>query len=314
VLFRSMFDSLLAAPYAQLIAEPLDVIARLPEGKRADRRLIVVPDRYMHGLPFAALRSKRGRHLVEDFAISTAASATLYVHALNRDRTLAAAGGAPNALLVGNPAFDRSLEIARRLSALPFAEMEAVRAGELYAPHAKVLVRRDATVPAFLALAKDSVIVHVAGHAIVNRNPPFGTLLLLAPANGHNGLLYTEELLKKLELDRARLVVLAACSSAGGVPVGPEGLAPLVRPIVAAGVPGIVGTLWTIDDQQSQKVLGEFHRQYRNGHDAARALQLAQIRSLNDLREKKDAIPILAWAPFQVVGHAESPFPLQAPP
>jgi CHAT domain-containing protein len=310
----AMFDSLLSEPYAKLLAEPLDVIARFPNGDRSDRRLVIIPDRYMHGLPFAALRSRGGRYLVEDFTISTAASATLYVHALRRDRKLAEAGGIPSALLVGNPAFDRTLEIAQRLRSLPYAEIEARNAGALYSPYAKVLVREQATVPAFLSLAKDSVIVHVAGHAIVNPNPPFGTLLLLAPAKGHNGLLYTGELLKKLELDRARLVVLAACSSAGGVPVGPEGLAPLVRPIVAAGVPGIVGSLWTIDDQQSQKVLGEFHRQYRQGHDAARALQLAQIRSLNDLRERKGAIPILAWAPFQVVGHAESPFPLQPPP
>jgi len=308
----AMFDALLSSPYAKLFADPLAVIASLPNGGLQDRRLIVVPDRYMHGLPFAALRSRRGRHLVEDFTVSAAASASLYVHALKRDRKLAANGGDPKALLVGNPAFDRNLEVARDLRPLPFAEIEARNAGVLYAPHAKILVKEQATVPAFLEFAKDSVIVHVAGHAIVNRNAPFGTLLLLAPANGHNGLLYTDELLKKLELDKARLVVLAACSSAGGVPIGPEGLAPLVRPIVAAGVPGIVGSLWTIDDQPSQKVLGEFHRQYRKGHDAARALQLAQIRCLEDLRKRENgSVPVLAWAPFQVVGYAESPFPLQ---
>jgi CHAT domain-containing protein len=309
---NAMFDALLSSPYAKLFSDPLAVIANLPSGGLPDRRLIVVPDRYMHGLPFAALRNRSGRHIVEDFTVSTAASASLYVHALKRDRKLAANGGSPKALLVGNPSFDRNLEVARDLRPLPFAEIEARNAGLLYAPQAKVLVKEQATVPAFLEYAKDSVIVHVAGHAIVNRNAPFGTLLLLAPTNSHNGLLYTDELLKKLELNKARLVVLAACSSAGGVPVGPEGLAPLVRPIVAAGVPGIVGTLWTIDDRPSQKVLGEFHRQYRNGHDAARALQLAQISCLEDLRRKKNgSVPVLAWAPFQVVGYAESPFPLQ---
>ncbi|HEX7152297.1 MAG TPA: CHAT domain-containing protein [Thermoanaerobaculia bacterium] len=303
------FDAALAGPSMALFAEPLQLIATLKNGRLPNRRLVIVPDRYMHGLPFATLKNPVGNYLVEDFTIATAASATLYVHSLRRDQKLAARGGTPTALLVGNPAFDKQLEVARDLKPLRFAEIEARAAGALYAPHATVLVQEQATVPAFLASAKDSVIVHVAGHAIVNRHPPFGTLLLLAPVNGHDGLLYTDELLKKLELDRARLVVLAACSSAGGVPVGPEGLAPLVRPIVAAGVPGIVGSLWTIDDQRSQKVLSEFHRHYRDGHDAARALQLAQIRFL---REKK--IPVLAVAPFQVVGHASSPFPLNYQP
>jgi CHAT domain-containing protein len=303
-----VFSALLAAPYAGLFVSPLDVISTLKNGRLRDRRLVIVPDRIMHGLPFATLRSRSGGYLVEDFTISIAASATLYVHALRRDQKLAAAGGDPKALLIGNPSFDRTLEVARDLSPLRFAEMEARHAAALYAPYATLLVKEQATVPAFLSSAKDSVIVHVAGHAIVNRHPPFGTLLLLAPApaSGHNGLLYTEELLKKLELDRARLVVLAACSSAGGVPVGPEGLAPLVRPIVAAGVPGIVGTLWTIDDKNSQKVLSEFHRHYRDGHDAARALQMAQVGLL---RGKK--IPVVAVAPFQVVGYASSPFPLR---
>lgn len=300
------FEKQLNAPYAALLSAPIEAVVKMKNGRMPGRRLVIVPDRNMHGLPFAALRNGRGRHLVEDFTISVAASATLYLHAVARDRDLAAAGGSPKALLVGNPSFDRLLDLTRGLEPLPFAEIEARNAGTLYAPHATVLVKEQATVPAFLAHSKDSTIIHVAGHAIVNRHAPFGTLLLMAPAKGHNGLLYTEELLTKLKLDRARLVVLAACSSAGGVPVGPEGLAPLVRPIVAAGVPGVVGSLWTIDDQRSQRVLGEFHQQYRNGHDAARALQLAQIRFL---KEEKVAIPALGWAPFQVLGYASSPFP-----
>jgi CHAT domain-containing protein len=128
----------------------------------------------------------------------------------------------------------------------------------------------------------------------------------MAPGKGNNGLLYAEELLNTLRLDKARLVVLGACSSAGGVPVGPEGLAPLVRPIVGAGVPAVVGTLWTINDSPSRRVLLDFHHHFRNGQDAARAMQLAQVGLLE---EGNVAIPVMAWAPFQVIGQASSPFP-----
>lgn len=302
------FERQLAVPFAALLEQPLAALGGMRFGRHPERRVVIVPDMFMHGLPFAALRdAKAGRYLVEDFPVSVAASATLYVYALERDRELAVPH-APSALLIGDPAFDETLELAQGLTRLRHARAEAEEVGKLYAPRARVLVDKDATVPAFLQLSKTSDIVHVAGHAIANRHAPFGTLLLMAPSKNHSGLLYAEELLKELELDQARLVVLSACSSAGGVPVGPEGLAPLVRPIVTAGVPGVVGSLWTINDAMSQPVLVEFHRQYRNGHDAARALQLAQIRFL---RERKASIPVAAWAPFQVVGQASSPFPAQ---
>ncbi|MDQ3279788.1 MAG: CHAT domain-containing protein [Acidobacteriota bacterium] len=299
------FDRRLSEPFAALLAVPLGAVAGMKHHDIPGRRLVIVPGRFMHGLPFAALRDGAGRHLIEHFIVSGAPSAALYVHARKRDAKLAEAGGNRKALFIGNPAFDEKLELANNLPPLPYAEAEARMAGALYEPDAKVLVAKEATVPAFLEAAKESAIVHVAGHAVVNRHAPFGTLLLMAPAKGHNGLLYAEELLAKLELNRARLVVLAACSSAGGVPVGPEGLAPLVRPIVAAGVPGVAGSLWTIGDQRSQRIMVEFHRQYRQGYDAAHALQLAQLRFL---REEGAAMPALAWAPFQVVGYASSPF------
>jgi CHAT domain-containing protein len=300
------FERGLSDPYAALLASPLAVVAGMKYGTSSDRRLVIVPGRSMHGLPFAALRAgRRGPYLIQNCPISIAASATLYVRALESDRTLVERGGIPSALLVGDPAFNKGLELARGLDRLSAAQKEAEDLGALYEPNSKVLIDKQATVPAFLAYAKKSAIIHVAGHAIVNRHAPFGTLLLMAPANGHSGLLYAEELLVRLELDRARLVVLAACGSAGGVPVGPEGLAPLVRPVIAAGVPGVVGSLWTIKDAASREVLYEFHRQYRNGSDAALALQRAQNRFL---KERSGAIPALAWAPFQLVGHATSPF------
>ena len=301
------FDELLSAPYAALLQRPLAAMSAMKGGTLPGRRLVIIPDRHTHGLPFAALRNPRGRrHLIETFPVAVAPSATLYVHALKRDAALTAAGGKPTALLIGDPDFDATKELSHRMKRLGAARREAETAGTLYQPDAVVLVDKDATVPAFLRLARDRSIVHVAGHAVVNRRPPFGTLLLMAPSESHNGFLYADELLRKLELDRARIVVLAACSSAGGYPVGPEGLAPLVRPIVAAGVPAIIGSLWTIDDAWSQKVLLEFHRNFRKGYDAARALQLAQIHYL---RNGNDAMPILAWAPFQIIGHAASPFP-----
>jgi CHAT domain-containing protein len=300
------FDALLTAPFAALLRAPIERIERMNNGHASNRRLVIIPHRFMQGFPFSALRNpKTNRYLVQDFSIATSASATLYVYAMERDRKLAAETRVPKALLIGDPAFDQSLELAHGLKRLRFARMEAESAGKFYEPHATVLVDVQATVPAFLELSRDSDIVHIAGHAIANPHAPFGTLLLMAPSANNTGLLYEEELLTKLRLENTRLVVLAACSSAGGMPVGPEGLAPLVRPIIAAGVPGVIGSLWTINDAASERLLVEFHRYYRDGRDAASALQLAQ---LHFLKEQNRAIPVFAWSAFQVVGQASSPF------
>src|SRR5262249_3489733 len=155
--------------FAALLRAPIERLERMTNGRASDRRLVIIPHRFMHGFPFSALRNpSTNRYLVQDFSIATAASATLYVYAIERDRKMAAEPRVPKALLVGDPAFDRTLELARGLKRLRFARMEAENAGKFYVPHATVLVDEQATVPEFLALSHDSDIVHVAGHAVVN--------------------------------------------------------------------------------------------------------------------------------------------------
>jgi CHAT domain-containing protein len=166
----------------------------------------------------------------------------------------------PSALLAGDPAFDP--ELAPGLGRLPAAQREVANISEVYAPLAEPLLGSNATVERFLARARDKSIVHFAGHSIVNPREPSRSLLLLAPSATHRGALEARELLTKLDLRRTRLVFLSACSSAGGYPVGPEGVAPLVRPLIAAGVPAVAGSLWDVEDATAGRVSVSFHRRY----------------------------------------------------
>jgi CHAT domain-containing protein len=202
-------------------------------------------------------------------------------------------------LLIGDPAFDPQSILARGLQRLPFAEKEVEQIRSFY-PRSEVLIGEAATPQRFFRLAGGNALIHIAAHAIVNGDAPSQSFLLL------NGVLNAETLMKQLHTDKTRLVVLGACSSAGGLPVGVEGIAPLVRPIVGAGVPGVVGALWDIDDATASALLVSFHRHYRQGSDAASALRAAQLELLrsNNLGLKSG----LSWAPFQVIGYASSPF------
>jgi CHAT domain-containing protein len=293
------FERALAEPYEDLVAAPLERLSDAGLRGEAIRTLVFVPDGPIHGLPLAALHPRGSRHdLIADYRIAVAPSATLYIFSRLRDRDLPA-GEPVRVLLVGDPAFDPSSDLTRGLSRLPgaAAEVEDIR-GDY--PGARVLTGPDATAGRFLALAGESAVVHVAAHAVGNPGSPLNTRLVLAPGDGHSGLLSATDLLRELRLEKTRLVVLSACRSAGGPAIGPGGLAPLVRPFLAAGAPAVVGSLWDVGEVPARELLSAFHRHYAAGDDAESSLRAAQL----DLSRRR---PALAWAPFQVVGYASSP-------
>ncbi|HEX8169016.1 MAG TPA: CHAT domain-containing protein [Thermoanaerobaculia bacterium] len=272
-------------------------------GARATR-LVIVPDDAMHAIPFGALHNPdTKRFIIERLPVETAASATFYVSSLVADEKLAK--GRATALLFGNPAFDRTLPFAESLDDLQAAEAEVGEIRGLY--DSTVRVGAEATIPALVQLAPRNTIVHLAAHGVVNAVVPDQSLLLLAPTGGDHGVLRPKELMERLpKLPATRLVILGACSSAGGAAVGADGIAPLVRPFMAAGVPGVVGTLWSVPDATAREILVSFHRRYRNGEDAAVALQGAQCDQIRKhLAHPFDAA--LPWAAFQMFGHASAP-------
>lgn len=288
----------LRAAYDGLLAKPLNEATRI--GPKAER-LVIVPDGPMHGLPFSALYDTRaGEYVMQKAPIEIAGSATLYVYSLIRDRTMAP--DAPRSvLLIGDPAYDEK-------SRLRGAATEVREIAAFYARRWNVAVRTgsEATLSAFLALAADRGIIHFGGHSVVDARRPWSSALHFAKTDEHTGAITAEELVRRLELDRTRLVVLASCSSADGRPVGPEGVAPLVRPLITAGVPAVVGTLWDVGDATTKPLAVSFHRHYEQSGDAAKALQAAQVEMLGN--EDRGLQTVLAWAPFQVVGHASTPF------
>ncbi len=297
------FEYGLYAPYDGLLKEPIDFINQAAGSTTAN--LVIVPDRELRGLPFAALRNpETKRYLIEDHPLTSSGSALLYVFAVLRDRELRR--GDASALLIGDPAFDQQLTLTRGLQRLTGAKWEVDKVRPLYSP-SDVLTAEAATVPQFLRMANGHAIIHIAAHAIVNGDSPSQSFLLFTPSGAEHGVLTAATLIKELHTDTTRLVVLGACSSAGGLPVGAEGIAPLVRPIIGAGVPGVIGALWDIEDATAATLLVSFHRHYRQGDDAATALRNAQLELIQSptpgLRQA------LKWAPFQAIGYASSPFP-----
>jgi len=270
------------------------------ETARPGEKLVFVPDGAIHGVPFAALRPvSSGRYLIQDHPIAVSPSATLYVYAEQRNREMPRRG-TPRALLIGDPAFDPGVHLG--LKRLEGAALETQEVATLYrAP--KLLIGDQATKEAFLALWEHYDVVHFAGHAISDPAVPLKSMLVLASSDARpaSGALYAAELFTN-HLPSTRLVVLSACSTAGGHAIGTPGVVTFVRPILGAGVPAVVGSLWDVSDLATRELLTEFHRRLNAGAEAATALQQAQC-ALLDGDNRALATPFI-WASFQVVGSA----------
>jgi CHAT domain-containing protein len=268
----------------------VDSASRLQPGAN----LFVVPDRWLHFVPFVALRNpSSGRYLVLDHAVSYAPSATLLLaslaqppqHFSQRSKVLA----------IGNPAFDRQ---ALQLPNLPAAESEAHRVASLYADQ-NLLTGRDATDKALERLAPDVDILHFAGHAIVGRDAPQLSHLVLASDGHSTGVVFSPDI-AQWKLRRTGLVILSGCNTADGKLSATEGAASLARAFFAAGVPTVVSSLWAIEDEDTADFFAAFHRWLVQGYPPAVALRETQIKWLDDGRVRMR--PVRSWAAFQLFG------------
>ena len=262
------------------------------------RSVVIVPDRALHGLPFAALRDSRsGRPLTELWELSVTPSVRTYLQALRAEASLRDRSDVA-VFAVTNPAIDR--RAYPEVPDLAGAASEGPHLTQLF-PRSLVLSGTAATPDRFLAELDDHDFVFFAGHAVVDAERPERSRLLLAPAGERpgDGDLFAGDIARQ-RLSRPRLVVLAGCDTAGGRWGSLEGSSSLAMPFLAAGVPVVLGSLWRVDDRATAAFMREFQDALAAHQDPGRALRTARGRMLSssDSRLNRPA----AWAAFQLIG------------
>jgi CHAT domain-containing protein len=268
----------------------------------SSRVLVIVPDKSLNLLPFAALIDPRtGEYLIQGHAISLSPSATMYVQALERARSLHVAGPA-TALVMGDPDFDH--EIFPGLPQLDDARAEARDVASLYGSKgSRLLVGAEATKAAFLKEAPAFTIVHLGSHTVLNDQYPQLSALPLAPGEETggrgSGVLYAREIYQ-MQFSRTRLVALASCESGLGPVSESEGAFGLARAFLGAGVPAVISSSWSIGDRVSSQFFLSFHRFLAQGHDPLTALRSAQLAMLHGADGSLAAAR--NWAGFQLIG------------
>jgi CHAT domain-containing protein/tetratricopeptide (TPR) repeat protein len=250
-------------------------------------RLILIPDRQLHALPFAALfDNSRQRYLVDDFALSIAPSAASVI----RHSSRSASG---TVLVVGDPRDENA-------TPLPGATREAETVAAIY-NSSTLLSGEQATRARFIAAARQSTIIHYAGHAEDASADPFSVLHLAAVRGDASGDLDATAI-AALDLSHAPLVVLAACGTMRGDSEHVEGMPSIARAFLAAGASGVVGTLWEIDDDTAAPLFHRMHVALHNGASPAAALRTAQLALAHD-PDTRLSNPA-SWAAVELLGCA----------
>lgn len=269
-----------AALYNLLIAPVTSSLAGV-------ERLIIVPDRQLHTVPWAVLYdAPRGHYLVDDFALSIAPSARAVLRKTS-PLTLAPV------LVVGDPHEEG-------MPALPEAAREAELIAALY-DSSTLLEGERATRGRFLAAILRSGMIHYAGHAESDSADPFGALHLAADRPHATGDLDTSAI-AALRLSKAPLVILAACGTMRGESQHVEGMPSIARAFLAAGARGVIGTLWEVDDDAVAPLFRRLHIELRKGANPSSALRTAQIALAHD-PDPRLSHPA-TWASVELLGYA----------
>jgi CHAT domain-containing protein len=239
-----------------------------------DDLLVIIPDGEWERLPFGALVQSDGRFLIENHPLVVAPSMSAWVKAASRMHTDARA-----VLSVGNSTPDAEMV------SLPGAENEAREVSKLYRSRA-LLIGPQATKQRVISALAYSNIVHFAVHA--NGTAAMQPHLLLAAPDEK----FTASEIAALRLDNLHAVVLVGCNTTAG----PRSL---VDAFLEAGAGNVVGTLWEVDDAGTRAMSVAFHRAFRNGATAAKALQKTQVQMI------RQNAPSHVWAALQMYGSGD---------
>lgn len=238
-------------------------------------RLVVIPHRGLHYLPFQALMTGN-RYLVELYALSYVPSATAL--SIVNKKKFAKKG---KALVVGNPTGD-----------LAHAEKEAAAIGKVL-PDAEVLLGDQGTETFLKKDAGDYKIIHIASHGVFDPERPLASRIKLYPTQEDDGQLMTDELFSCRW--RASLVTLSACQTGISKYSSGDELIGLQRGVFFAGTQSLLASSWKVDDKSTSYLMTRFYKHLAN-NPKDMALQKAQ----------KDAIRRYGqpfhWASFRLVG------------
>ena len=273
-------NSSLSLCYKMFIAPIYDLLEE-PE-------VIIVPDRSLYKVPFAALSEKEGAEYLSD---------THRIRVIPSLTTLKIIQDSPEdyhsntgALIIGNPKVDW-------LPPLPCARKEAEMVGRLVG--VPPLLEEEATKEAVLERISSVSLIHFAAHGEAERGE-----IALSPIpipNSQNAIPPQEAyMLTMADVSRvkvrAKLVVLSCCHSGSGE-IRAEGVIGIARAFLGSGARSVLVALWAIPDSATEQLMNRFYEHLVEGESASESLHQAM-----KWMRKNGFTKVSEWASFTLIG------------
>jgi CHAT domain-containing protein/tetratricopeptide (TPR) repeat protein len=259
------------------------LLAGIVDDLDAVERLVVVPHRELHTVPFGALwcpagdPSNRRTHASERFRLTALPSASFLPICMKLPRAARSPVPLRGALVLGDPTGD-----------LPYAAKEAAAVASSLG--VEPYLGSSATRQALLDAPEDLPVIHVASHGEFSTADPLLSGIILA-----DGRVTVEDVLE--HLPRCGLLVLSGCVTGlserrpGDELVGLAGAAAMV------GVPSIITTLWDIHDHASFLFFEAFYEALSAGDSIDGSILKARSRLIKDGFQAPKH-----WSPFVLLG------------
>ena len=272
--------SSLSLCYKMFIAPVYDLLEE-PE-------VIIVPDRSLYKVPFAALSEKEGaEYLSETHRIRVIPSLTTLKIIQDSPEDYHSNTGA---LVIGNPKVNW-------LQPLPGARKEAEMVGRLVG--VPPLVEEKATKQAVLERISSVSLIHFAAHGNAERgeialspNPCPNSQTALPPKEAY---MLTMADVSRVKV-RAKLVVLSCCHSGSGE-IRAEGVIGIARAFLGSGARSVLVALWAISDSATEHLMSRFYEHLVKGESASESLHQAM-----KWMRKNRLTNVSEWASFTLIG------------
>ncbi len=254
---------------------------------------IIIPDDFLHFLPFESLPGGDGLPLLTTTTISYHFSSRLIVASAMAERK-----DEPYSVLSFAPFNSKGMPADAGMYRLPAS------AAEIAGLPGRQYFDSVATKAQFLQQVNQFPIVHLVTHAVSDNNNSRGSFIAFYPARQmtEEDRLYVDELYG-LNMDATRLVILSACETGHGKLISSEGVMSLSRGFAYTGCASIINSLWKSDDAASSAILKQFHHYLQQGFTASKALQQSKLDYIhsNTLYKTPDY-----WANLVLIGNTDA--------
>ncbi len=294
-LARELYQSLFASLQSELEGEVV----------------FIIPDGPLFGLNFEVLVDDEDKPLLHKYSISYLHSATT---ALQFRRLKSEEG---NGVIAIAPGFSDEVKAKYMASVNDSTLMDWSYFRRIQQPFSVATAERvsamlsgttytgsEATERRFKEEASHYNIIHLGTHTEINNVSPILSRLVLSKDAGSSddGYLHAYEIYN-LPL-RAELAVLTACETGVGMKSGSEGMLSLAHSFAYAGVPGIVMSLWQIDEKTSAEVVEYFYEELKKGTPRNHALRRAKLRYLE--QHNGELTAPYYWSGLVLIGEVQA--------